>query len=359
MWFGTLLLVLLHVCGSAMASDVNGTSTREKKSFGLFTVVQFKQDQCTAQSDSSMYGTCLTQSECNEVSGGAADGNCAAGFGVCCVATISTCGTTFSQNCTYLTNPGYPSGYSTAGSCAFTFSRASTKICQIRLDFDNFVLAAPTTSGSCAPTANDQFTVTSPTNQYYPVICGTNTGQHMYVETGSSGNLAVVTVGVGSGSTSRTWKIKATTIECGNDSRAPNSCLKYLTGITGTIQSYNRAGGQQIADQYHMTCIRQEEGYCSISWYATTFDLHGTIASVAGTGTDVCITNGVSIHNVITTYSYYSMCSDFFNQANTATAIGYVKSETLPFTVEYVTTNAIANLASTTGYKLRWQQGAC
>ena len=42
--------------------------------------------QCTAKSDTSMYGTCLTSSECSSKSG-TSDGNCAAGFGVCCVFT--------------------------------------------------------------------------------------------------------------------------------------------------------------------------------------------------------------------------------------------------------------------------------
>ena len=42
--------------------------------------------QCTSKSSSTTHGTCLTQSECAAKSG-QVDGNCAAGFGVCCIFT--------------------------------------------------------------------------------------------------------------------------------------------------------------------------------------------------------------------------------------------------------------------------------
>ena len=38
------------------------------------------------------------------------------GFGVCCLFFTSSCGDTVTQNISYLQNPGYPSGYSTAAS---------------------------------------------------------------------------------------------------------------------------------------------------------------------------------------------------------------------------------------------------
>ena len=73
--------------------------------FGLFQVVAFKvtrsiinvkngpcitkhltlqNDECRSSSDSSLTGTCLSSSECSDQSG-TNDGQCAAGFGVCCV----------------------------------------------------------------------------------------------------------------------------------------------------------------------------------------------------------------------------------------------------------------------------------
>ena len=43
----------------------------------------FYKSQCTAISDSTMFGTCYAETECSS-KGGTVDGNCAAGFGVCC-----------------------------------------------------------------------------------------------------------------------------------------------------------------------------------------------------------------------------------------------------------------------------------
>ena len=41
--------------------------------------------ECSAVSTANLKGTCMTATECNSKSGGVADGNCAAAFGVCCV----------------------------------------------------------------------------------------------------------------------------------------------------------------------------------------------------------------------------------------------------------------------------------
>ena len=45
--------------------------------------------------------------------------------------------------------------------------------------------------------------------------------------------------------------------------RAPDDCVQYFTGKTGTFQTYNyQAGmGQLLADQDYSTCFRQEEGW--------------------------------------------------------------------------------------------------
>ena len=49
------------------------------------------------------------------------------GFGVCCLFFTSSCGSTINQNITYLQNPGYPSGYSTAAStqCEYIIQKVS------------------------------------------------------------------------------------------------------------------------------------------------------------------------------------------------------------------------------------------
>merc|ERR1711971_328489 len=98
---------LLLVFGLTCVQSSNLDVPKEKKMFSLFSVVTFPNNQCTAKSDNSMYGTCFTSSECS-TKGGTVDGNCAAGFGVCCTFTTATCGVGVTQNCTYITNPSYP-----------------------------------------------------------------------------------------------------------------------------------------------------------------------------------------------------------------------------------------------------------
>ena len=46
-------------------------------------LIFFSYRQCQAKSDPSIYGICYTNTECESKSG-SKDGNCAAGFGVCC-----------------------------------------------------------------------------------------------------------------------------------------------------------------------------------------------------------------------------------------------------------------------------------
>merc|ERR1719219_2096293 len=95
---------------------------------GLFTVVQFPNDACTATS--GLTGTCVTSAQCSERSG-TANGNCAASFGVCCLVAQATCvssGAAVTHNNTYIRNPSYPSTYPTSTSattCAYTVTKLS------------------------------------------------------------------------------------------------------------------------------------------------------------------------------------------------------------------------------------------
>lgn len=55
------------------------------KLFSLFTIVQFNNTECNATSTTGSYqGVCYTASECDEMMGTAV-GDCAEGYGVCCV----------------------------------------------------------------------------------------------------------------------------------------------------------------------------------------------------------------------------------------------------------------------------------
>ena len=151
--------------------------TSFSEQFSLFSIVQFPNQQCTATSSSTTYGTCFTSSECSS-KGGGSDGSCAAGFGVCCVISSSTCGSTISTNTTYIRNPGYPSSYtvSSAGTCKYTINKVSDDICQLRLDFQTF---SGMVTGSDAGDCYDSFAAAGQTGKNPPSnICGTNTDYH-------------------------------------------------------------------------------------------------------------------------------------------------------------------------------------
>ena len=66
----------------------------------------------------------------------------------------------------------------------------------------------------------------------------------MYVDVGAnSGDSATLTFAFSNAVTSdRTWDIKISQIECSNSNRpTDSSCLQYLTGYTGRIQTFNYA----------------------------------------------------------------------------------------------------------------------
>jgi len=261
--FQLIFLLLLNTIWAQELDEIH----KKQKSFSIFSVVQFQNSLCTAQPVSSppTRGTCYTTSECSS-NGGVASGSCASGFGVCCLIRVSSCGSTLSRNNTYIQNPNFPSGITTTGSCAYSI-QTTTDICQIRLDFDNFVIGNPAgVTGNCP--ATDRVTITSGSgsgpNANPPVLCGTLTGTHMYIETGraTSPNTAITIQNAALITPVRTWKIRVTQIECASQNRAPTDCLQYFTGVSGTFQSFNfqTATGMITSNLNYKICFRQEEG---------------------------------------------------------------------------------------------------
>ena len=47
---------------------------------------------------------------------------------------------------------------------------------------------------------------------------------------------------------------------------APQGCLQYYTGLTGSVASFNYANRRHLAGLNYDACIRQEKGMCSILW---------------------------------------------------------------------------------------------
>merc|ERR1719347_1201031 len=214
-----LLLLGWMTIGSALSTGVNitdETADRAKKVLSVFTVVKFPNSACDSAT-AGRNGTCYTASECTS-KGGSASGNCASSFGVCCVFE-GTCGTTVAENNTYFSSSGRTLG----NACTYRVCKCSDSVCQLRLDFETFVLNDPVTISTELVTADlttrgqcntDVFGVTAPGFGSVPVICGTNTGYHMYVPASDSCNELAASYGSGSSASTSSLSIKVSQIEC-------------------------------------------------------------------------------------------------------------------------------------------------
>ena len=83
-------------------------------------------------------------------------------------------------------------------------------MCKLRIDFDRMVLSGPSTMSDPDPVFEDSFTVgdcnvdsltvTNPGGASPPVICGYNTGQHMWVPASDMCN--TINIDIDTGTTS-------------------------------------------------------------------------------------------------------------------------------------------------------------
>ncbi|XP_059081957.1 uncharacterized protein LOC131879615 [Tigriopus californicus] len=212
----------------------------------IFNVIRFANDPCAGTGNRN--GTCYTEVECFNRKGVPA-GTCASGYGVCCTFSAS-CGQTSNENCTY-----FDSGNVPAGACRVRICRCDDNVCQLRLDFNSFVIAGPSTStitigkqtngiiivaGKPVNPATqclvDRFSVTNPGSSTPPTICGTNTGEHMYVDANEACNELAFQLG-SSSSVNRQWSIKVTQYSCDYDNLAPQGCTNI---ILGTMQAWSK-----------------------------------------------------------------------------------------------------------------------
>jgi len=302
------LNALTIIVGLSLISHVlalpEGNTDRQKKHFSLFSVVTFKNEECTSEltggSGGNRAGTCQTSTECTDMSG-MKSGNCAAGFGVCCVMISATgISATISENRTYLRNYDYPAiaTATTAVDISYTINKMSSDICQLRLDFVDFVIAGPansielvsalTLNTHCA--ADTLTIVSSGSGAEMPTICGALTGEHLYIDMGAYSTdttvvrvTTAVTGTVSPATAARLWDIKTSQIECYAAHRAPEGCHRYMTDDVGKIISLNfmRTGttsptvqaaaagqnsGLELAGQNIKTCIRRSMGMCCVEY---------------------------------------------------------------------------------------------
>merc|ERR1711981_29762 len=277
-------------------------SDKRPKDFSLFSVVTFQNKECTTDTSltgGATQGTCYSSTECTD-KGGTKSGNCASGFGVCC-AFLNTAAvtSTISENRTRLRNTEYPSMQTAteAKSIIYTINKMSSDICQIRLDFDKFVIGGPNTiaenivAGAGTSCTRDTLTITTTDvaavlSTHTSTLCGDLTGEHLYVELSPTAtDVATITLNTAITGTlapsvaQRAWDIKTSQIECFASYRAPLGCDKYMTDTDGKITSYNfvkttgttqaanaQNSGVELVLQRVNTCIRRAKGMCCIEY---------------------------------------------------------------------------------------------
>jgi len=260
------LLFLLYLSSQVSASE------NRKKAISIFNVVKFKNDVCAGGGNQN--GTCYTAEECSAIDG-TASGTCAEGYGVCCIVSLA-CGSTSKQNCTYLVQTAVTAP--TTNPCTYNICPASSNICRIRLDFMTFVIAGPSVNsetvgngyGSCQ---TDTFTASS-TSGAVPQICGTNTGQHIYLDTDGS-TCSSVGFTFGGTAVSRQYDIKVLQYDCSNEMGGSAGCLQYFTTDMGTFASFNYitpingVTNPHLASQDYNVCVRRNSGKCRICYETT------------------------------------------------------------------------------------------
>lgn len=337
-----LIFLFLVVGSTATLASLNTTkSSRVEKALGIFSVIKFPNSVC--QGSGGYNGTCYTTEECS-AKGGSADGTCASSFGVCCTFSMS-CGDSAAENGTYQVMTTY-STTTTADPCTYEICRMSADVCKLRIDFTAFTIAGPNTLGTAhfsatisitnidnpatiGPTLGDcdidTFSVVSIGNVPPPVICGKNTGQHLYVDISDCVKLNF-NIGTGT-STTRSWNLKTSQIECGNR-LADHECLQYHTGTAGSFMSFNFdptttsttsiATGtttQHLSNQHYTICFRREEDYCGICFSplkagATTppanifgsFGVSASAAAPASKGGNELVCTGAAAPGVFADY---------------------------------------------------------
>merc|ERR1711981_1429561 len=291
------IAILVAVCVADPVAEKIASETRDGKILPIFQVVKFPNDVCEG---SSRNGTCYTSEECS-TKGGTSDGSCASGFGVCCMFALA-CGGSASENQTYLIQSSVTS---LTSPCTYTICPCSTNICRIRFDFESFVLASAvagttvegavtisTLNEAIGDCTTDSFSITGGSGGGgTPVICGTNTGYHMIVDSGpgeTTCHKANFNVG-GSTSTSRTWSIRVTQYACGDyDSSGWPGCLQYYTATANTIQNFGfsptatavTSSVTHLSEQSYDICIRRASGMCYIC-YSPTLGTDAADAAIA------------------------------------------------------------------------------
>jgi len=291
-----VIIAISLICAGSCEKE----SLRDAK-FSIFQIIKFQNAPCIG---GTRNGTCFTSAEC-ESAGGTEDGDCADGFGKCCV-TILSDGATTSLNQSYVVK----TSSSILSTTTFTICPCSSDVCRIRFDFTAFTLAGPfsyvgTQNGASnmmtakdgagialGDCQTDTFSITGSQNSGTPIICGTNTGQHVFVDSDGQ-NCHTVSLGIGSATATRNLDIMVTQFRCGEEVGGPAGCLQWHMNPTGKIRSFNfpnqannavvAAGVTHLSNQNYNICVRRPAGVSFICYTQCTNVAGAAAANTAST----------------------------------------------------------------------------
>ncbi|CAK1555293.1 unnamed protein product [Leptosia nina] len=235
---------------------VKNSGTKENRtSYGrfleVFEVVEF--DHLPCKSSSGLDGTCVHEFDCRK-------------NGV-----QFTCDTRSATPTGWFTNDGFPLPSYERLSCTVTFDKVWPDVKQIRLDFLSFEMLPPT-FGNCE---RDQFIITGQNiNNIIPILCGINTGQHVYIEVGNAVgpiNISIQTVTTDN----RLFAIKVTQLRSTHPLAAPTGCLQYHLKPQGYLESFNYRDTSEIVfgktssylnNLNYAICIQRSPDACSTTY---------------------------------------------------------------------------------------------
>merc|ERR1712183_1229699 len=342
-----IIVTLVFILVAAGGGDT--AESRDGKVFSIFNVIKFPNTECAGTN--SLNGTCYTNTECTSL-GGTSSGSCASSFGVCCVFSLA-CGGSTSANTSYATISTYSTS-TDADPCVYKYCKNSDDVCKLRIDYESMVIAGPSTFTATTSTDTykegvitgdcdtDTISVGIPGFASPPVICGYNTGQHMWVPASDSCATITLDIDTATTSTTRSWNIRVTQYECGNLMAPEQSCLQYHTAQTGNFASFNWDTSQtsnlktalrtqyHLSNQYYDICIRRAQGFCSVCFSPQI--MHTTPTAIATEGSSFGLTAG-STASIAVTSAMGPVCTGlttFHATATIATGFGdYITIENI------------------------------
>jgi len=351
-------------------------STNALPALPLFSLVKFENAACNTGANNDRMGTCYTKQECENLNGKSTT-TCAEGFGTCCEFSEVACGATISQNNTFLIKDSVDA----SSSCTYKICPTSKNVCRIKFQFDALTLADPiagtagdagtTGSGNSVGACNtDMMFISGGSGNASPVICGTNTGQHMIMDSdGKDTSCNTININIGAGSTSAKWTIAVTQYDCVDmtaleNTAGPEGCLQYHLGDkdgAGRVDNFGYPGVSwpttigsavtHLQDQKYNVCIRRHAKSTTICYTVVPagavapgsasdqggFGLSAQADDVAKSAVDAgCTTDFITIPNgaATGTIAAFKFCGSYLNNAATATITNAVVcSNQTPFEI--------------------------